>query len=150
MTAIRYYSLLFLNMKCVENWLVVFCGVTGVVVIALCGYGGCCRPYHSSSSGEWDITPGEPGSDYPVLTHIPPTGFQCKDRLSGYYADIDTRCQVSTSIIFLFFFFFFTSPRHSCTNYRRRSWLLLASISSVWLWYIRLETKFTCRILPLT
>ena len=87
-----------------------FCGVTGVVVIALCGYGGCCRPYHSSSSGEWDITPGEPGSDYPVLTHIPPTGFQCKDRLSGYYADIDTRCQVSTSIIFLFFFFFFLHP----------------------------------------
>ena len=91
------YTVIFLQVKCEHgNWLNIFCCVTGMLVLALCGYSGCCRPYHSSSTGDWDITPGEPGSDYPVLAHIPPTDFHCEGRSSGYYADVDTRCQVST------------------------------------------------------
>ena len=41
---------------------------------------------------------GRPGVDFPVLPSIPKTGFSCRQvKSSGYYADLDTNCQVSAS-----------------------------------------------------
>ncbi|KAH9424727.1 hypothetical protein DERP_012711 [Dermatophagoides pteronyssinus] len=38
---------------------------------------------------------GEPGKDYPILSDIPITQFKCSDhQLPGYYADVETQCQV--------------------------------------------------------
>ncbi|KDR22635.1 hypothetical protein L798_12767, partial [Zootermopsis nevadensis] len=38
---------------------------------------------------------GRPGMDFPVLRSIPKTGFSCRQvKHSGYYADLDTDCQV--------------------------------------------------------
>ncbi|XP_030027380.2 uncharacterized protein LOC115445295 isoform X1 [Manduca sexta] len=40
-------------------------------------------------------TPGRPGIDYPILTTIPQTAFNCKtQRYKGFFADTETRCQV--------------------------------------------------------
>ncbi|GBP05548.1 hypothetical protein EVAR_3041_1 [Eumeta japonica] len=39
-------------------------------------------------------TPGRPGVDYPTLTIIPQTRFNCKtQRYKGFFADPETRCQ---------------------------------------------------------
>uniref|UniRef100_A0A182FHB9 Uncharacterized protein n=1 Tax=Anopheles albimanus TaxID=7167 RepID=A0A182FHB9_ANOAL len=38
--------------------------------------------------------PGEPDVDYPILGSIPSTAFSCENRPQGYYADVETRCQV--------------------------------------------------------
>ncbi|XP_038221704.1 uncharacterized protein LOC119839487 [Zerene cesonia] len=47
---------------------------------------------HSDDEGG---TPGRPGVDYPILTVIPPTKFDCKtQRYKGFFADPETRCQV--------------------------------------------------------
>ncbi|KAI5646940.1 chitin binding peritrophin-A domain-containing protein [Phthorimaea operculella] len=47
---------------------------------------------HSDDEGG---TPGRPGEDYPILTTIPPTSFDCKSqRYKGFFADPETRCQV--------------------------------------------------------
>lgn len=37
---------------------------------------------------------GTPGIDFPIYSHIPRTSFSCKGVESGYYADLDTDCQV--------------------------------------------------------
>lgn len=37
---------------------------------------------------------GTPGEDFPVFNSIPRTGFSCADKGLGYYADVDTGCQV--------------------------------------------------------
>uniref|UniRef100_A0AAR5QHH3 Chitin-binding type-2 domain-containing protein n=1 Tax=Dendroctonus ponderosae TaxID=77166 RepID=A0AAR5QHH3_DENPD len=37
---------------------------------------------------------GRPGIDFPVYSYIPRTGFSCKGIESGYYADLETNCQV--------------------------------------------------------
>ncbi|XP_060527088.1 mucin-16-like [Cylas formicarius] len=37
---------------------------------------------------------GRPGLDYPVYSYIPRTVFSCRGIESGYYADLDTDCQV--------------------------------------------------------
>ncbi|XP_044757859.1 uncharacterized protein LOC123316014 [Coccinella septempunctata] len=37
---------------------------------------------------------GKPGLDFPVLTAIPKTSFSCRDIETGYYADLETNCQV--------------------------------------------------------
>ena len=40
--------------------------------------------------------PGKPWKDYPLYTHVPRTVFHCKlVKYPGFYADIDTGCQVS-------------------------------------------------------
>ncbi|XP_047505269.1 uncharacterized protein LOC125049847 [Pieris napi] len=50
------------------------------------------QPIHSDEEGG---TPGRPGVDYPILTVIPPTKFDCKtQRYKGFFADPETRCQV--------------------------------------------------------
>ncbi|XP_026731259.1 uncharacterized protein LOC113496307 [Trichoplusia ni] len=47
------------------------------------------------SSDEEGGTPGHPGVDYPILTTIPETSFNCKtQRYKGFFADPETRCQV--------------------------------------------------------
>uniref|UniRef100_A0A182PBH2 Chitin-binding type-2 domain-containing protein n=1 Tax=Anopheles epiroticus TaxID=199890 RepID=A0A182PBH2_9DIPT len=38
--------------------------------------------------------PGEPDVDYPILSSVPVTQFSCEKRHHGYYADVETRCQV--------------------------------------------------------
>lgn len=44
-------------------------------------------------------TPGRPGIDYPILTVIPPTTFNCKtQRYKGFFADPESRCQVMCNI----------------------------------------------------
>uniref|UniRef100_A0A336KBE1 CSON004803 protein n=1 Tax=Culicoides sonorensis TaxID=179676 RepID=A0A336KBE1_CULSO len=37
---------------------------------------------------------GRPGVDFPVLTGIPKTNFSCKEYGNGYFADLETNCQV--------------------------------------------------------
>ncbi|XP_065078413.1 mucin-3B isoform X2 [Ochlerotatus camptorhynchus] len=37
---------------------------------------------------------GRPGIDFPVLTGIPNTKFNCQQYGNGYFADLDTKCQV--------------------------------------------------------
>ncbi|XP_063709076.1 mucin-2 [Culicoides brevitarsis] len=37
---------------------------------------------------------GRPGVDFPVLTGIPKTNFTCKEHGNGYFADLETDCQV--------------------------------------------------------
>lgn len=37
---------------------------------------------------------GTPGEDFPVFNSIPRTNFNCADKGLGYYADVDTGCQV--------------------------------------------------------
>lgn len=40
-------------------------------------------------------TPGKAGVDYPALSTIPPTSFNCKtQRYKGFFGDPDTNCQV--------------------------------------------------------
>lgn len=53
--------------------------------------------HHHHDVPFWDFResiPGEPGDDYPILDKIPATKFACNDRLDGYYADLEARCQV--------------------------------------------------------
>ncbi|XP_041985041.1 probable cyclin-dependent serine/threonine-protein kinase DDB_G0292550 [Aricia agestis] len=57
------------------------------------GPGG--RPYDNGHG--WDIryaVPGEPEKDYPTLSEIPRTSFTCSKKEPGYYADVETDCQV--------------------------------------------------------
>jgi hypothetical protein len=43
---------------------------------------------------------GRPGLDFPVLPSIPKTGFSCHEvKSSGYYADLDTDCQVNECVM---------------------------------------------------
>lgn len=44
---------------------------------------------------------GRAGVDFPVLTGIPNTNFKCRDVGNGYFADLDTDCQVSDSHFFV-------------------------------------------------
>ncbi|KAJ8711569.1 hypothetical protein PYW08_008523 [Mythimna loreyi] len=37
---------------------------------------------------------GRAGVDFPAYPNIPPTGFNCKNVPTGYYADLETDCQV--------------------------------------------------------
>lgn len=37
---------------------------------------------------------GRPGRDYPIYSYIPKTTFNCRGIESGYYADLETDCQV--------------------------------------------------------
>lgn len=55
-----------------------------------------------SYNGKWvDTIPGEAGKDFPSYERIPKTSFTCQGRrVSGYYADTETDCQV------LFYFIF--------------------------------------------
>lgn len=39
---------------------------------------------------------GRPGLDFPILTGIPNTNFNCRDVGNGYFADLATDCQVSS------------------------------------------------------
>lgn len=38
---------------------------------------------------------GRPGVDFPVMTVIPKTNFDCRNLGNGYFADLETSCQVS-------------------------------------------------------
>ncbi|XP_037903441.1 uncharacterized protein LOC119646882 isoform X2 [Hermetia illucens] len=50
-----------------------------------------------TGAGQHDLRaniPGEPGVDYPIYSSPPDTSFSCLNRHEGYYADVETRCQV--------------------------------------------------------
>lgn len=49
--------------------------------------------------------PGEPGKDYPILKEIPHNHFSCENKLPGFYADVENRCQVSFYLKFLFTYY---------------------------------------------
>lgn len=54
------------------------------------------KPYKDNQG-----TPGRAGIDYPVLSVIPETSFNCKtQRYKGFFADPDTKCQVSIREVF--------------------------------------------------
>ena len=42
---------------------------------------------------------GRPGVDFPVMPRIPPTNFDCRNLGNGYFADLETSCQVCTVTI---------------------------------------------------
>lgn len=46
---------------------------------------------------------GRPGVDFPVMTKIPKTNFNCGQLGNGYFADLETSCQVRIYKIFLIF-----------------------------------------------
>lgn len=49
----------------------------------------------SSDYPDSNTIPGEPGVDYPTYDKIPRTTFTCSGKVdSGYYADLETDCQV--------------------------------------------------------
>ena len=55
-----------------------------------------------------DIVPGRPGEDYPALSSIPVTQFRCTDQIhSGYFADLETSCQVIIKHYSFSLFFFY-------------------------------------------
>jgi hypothetical protein len=41
---------------------------------------------------------GKPGVDFPVMTSIPKTKFDCRNLGNGYFADLETSCQVSMAL----------------------------------------------------
>lgn len=54
--------------------------------------------HHHHHGIEWlrGAIPGEPGQDYPILSRANTTDFSCRDQKHpGYYADVESRCQVS-------------------------------------------------------
>lgn len=45
--------------------------------------------------GDYSAIPGIPDIDYPILSYIPQTNFNCDvQQLPGYYADVEARCQI--------------------------------------------------------
>merc|ERR1711872_1111647 len=38
--------------------------------------------------------PGTPGDDYPVFSQLPATSFSCAGLVTGYYADLESDCQM--------------------------------------------------------
>lgn len=40
------------------------------------------------------VAGGTPGHDFPILNAVPDTTFDCLQKQHGYYADVDTACQV--------------------------------------------------------
>lgn len=48
-----------------------------------------------NQEGDYSAIPGEPDIDYPILSEIPETSFDCaQQEYPGYYADVEARCQV--------------------------------------------------------
>ncbi|XP_044262518.1 probable serine/threonine-protein kinase nek3 isoform X2 [Tribolium madens] len=73
----------------------------GLAILLYAGY--CTRPMNCLEPNEkfneedlvfYQGVTGKPGVDFPVLSHIPRTTFSCRDVDSGYYADLETDCQV--------------------------------------------------------
>uniref|UniRef100_A0A2M4A8N1 Putative chitin binding peritrophin-a domain protein n=1 Tax=Anopheles triannulatus TaxID=58253 RepID=A0A2M4A8N1_9DIPT len=58
--------------------------------------GSIADPFGSTSieNNNYQGLVGRPGIDFPVLTHIPRTVFECENHGNGYFADLEARCQV--------------------------------------------------------
>ncbi|XP_047494055.1 formin-like protein 5 [Penaeus chinensis] len=54
------------------------------------------RPTFYESVGGIPGVPGTPHKDFPMYATIPDTTFSCNDRITGYYADTEARCQKIT------------------------------------------------------
>ena len=55
--------------------------------------------YYPEDYGDFSAIPGSPGVDYPTFAFLPKTGFECLEHTStpGFYADVETKCQVNIS-----------------------------------------------------
>jgi len=54
-----------------------------------------CREKRQADDGFRNEIPGEANIDYPILASVPDTSFTCAGRvMGGYYADVETQCQV--------------------------------------------------------
>lgn len=61
-------------------------------------------PLHTPEGG----TPGKAGEDYPALSQIPQTNFNCKtQRYKGFFGDPETNCQVTIV------YFFYSLPQNA-------------------------------------
>lgn len=68
--------------------------------------------YNHDQIDEYDTgdvgNPGRPDVDYPILSVIPKTSFDCKtQRYKGFFGDPETHCQVLNIILISYNFFFF-------------------------------------------
>lgn len=76
------------------------------------------RRIHKRSSDEdvdyevYQGVVGRPGIDFPIFPKIPQTSFSCRNFGSGYFADLETDCQVTGS------FFLKPSFPNSCKYFR--------------------------------
>ncbi|KAF5300102.1 hypothetical protein FQA39_LY11294 [Lamprigera yunnana] len=53
------------------------------------------RYQSDAEEGDFSAIPGQPDVDYPILSDVPQTSFKCEEQqYPGYYADVETRCQV--------------------------------------------------------
>ncbi|XP_060526598.1 pro-resilin-like [Cylas formicarius] len=53
------------------------------------------QPTGENDEGDYSAIPGQPDIDYPILAYVPETSFRCdQQQYPGYYADVETRCQV--------------------------------------------------------
>lgn len=63
-------------------------------------YGHKHSTHHRTLEPGYSGIPGTPWLDYPLYSSVPLTGFSCKlTKYPGFYADIDTGCQVSEATI---------------------------------------------------
>ncbi|XP_022238586.1 uncharacterized protein LOC111085233 [Limulus polyphemus] len=51
-------------------------------------------PVPTEEDPDADGIVGVAGQDYPVFSYVPQTGFSCEGQYPGYYADVDSGCQV--------------------------------------------------------
>lgn len=74
----------------------------------------------AEEEGDYSAIPGQPDIDYPVLSSIPDTSFQCSQQeFPGYYADVETRFFFNYIVLILFTTFCFycrCQVFHVCTN----------------------------------
>ena len=65
------------------------------VLVLVCLWRVESREKRQTSDGYGNTIPGQAGVDYPTLASIPDTSFSCANRvMGGYYADVETECQV--------------------------------------------------------
>ncbi|UYV60980.1 hypothetical protein LAZ67_1002977 [Cordylochernes scorpioides] len=50
--------------------------------------------YDGEATGGAGSIPGSPQQDYPILSSVPRTDFSCRDKVPGFYADMEHRCQL--------------------------------------------------------
>lgn len=99
-----------------------------IIPTAPSGYGN-----NNDIDDEFAAIPGVPGVDYPIFAQTPPTTFDCRQQLPGYYADVEARCQVF----------------HICASNRTYSFLcpngtLFSQETLVCVWW----NQFDCNLAP--
>lgn len=79
--------------------------------------------FNSNSTYPQQIDGYEPDVDYPAYDAVPrDLSFSCSNRLPGYYADIETRCQVWHWCLHSGTMFDFLCPNGTVFNQVRKGW----------------------------